>query len=238
MSCNRCCYLYALQLLNIQYFQNRILHNKRAEAATACSMCFQVWCQTGVGVRATVNFPAHGGPALPPPCCSGICRQRRLVSSCRHRHAFHRSVAAHATSCASAISSDCSAVRPGSGARPPPTARMLAVAEINKRGGILGREIELSIYDAGGPIDEVVQPRRAGGRLSTRSISSWARISARCASRCARSPRNRIPYIYTPGLRGRRTHAGRDGDRRDAALAEPARRSTGWRTSRRRRAGI
>src|SRR5262245_64255397 len=32
----------------------------------------------------------------------------------------------------------------------------LAVAEINRRGGILGREIELSIYDAGGPPDEVV----------------------------------------------------------------------------------
>ncbi|WP_338320028.1 ABC transporter substrate-binding protein, partial [Bradyrhizobium ottawaense] len=34
---------------------------------------------------------------------------------------------------------------------------MLAVAEINKRGGILGRELELSIYDSGGPIEDVVQ---------------------------------------------------------------------------------
>src|SRR3569832_681956 len=32
----------------------------------------------------------------------------------------------------------------------------LAVSEINKRGGILGREIELSIYDAGGPLDGVL----------------------------------------------------------------------------------
>jgi ABC-type branched-subunit amino acid transport system substrate-binding protein len=34
---------------------------------------------------------------------------------------------------------------------------LLAVSEINKRGGILGREIELSMYDAGGPIEEVTQ---------------------------------------------------------------------------------
>ena len=32
---------------------------------------------------------------------------------------------------------------------------LMAVSEINKRGGILGREIELSMYDAGGPIEEV-----------------------------------------------------------------------------------
>ena len=32
----------------------------------------------------------------------------------------------------------------------------LAVAEINRRGGILGREIEFSVYDAGGPIDEAI----------------------------------------------------------------------------------
>ena len=33
---------------------------------------------------------------------------------------------------------------------------LLAVSEINERGGILGREIELSMYDAGGSLEQVV----------------------------------------------------------------------------------
>jgi hypothetical protein len=64
----------------------------------------------------------------------------------------------------------------------------LAVAEINKRGGILGREIELSIYDAGGPLDEVLNAPSRRSR-STRSISSSGCTPARSASACATSPR-------------------------------------------------
>src|SRR5690348_16421156 len=37
---------------------------------------------------------------------------------------------------------------------------MLAIAEINARGGILGRELELSLYDSGGSIEDVVQRAR------------------------------------------------------------------------------
>jgi ABC-type branched-subunit amino acid transport system substrate-binding protein len=34
---------------------------------------------------------------------------------------------------------------------------LLAVSEINRRGGILGREIEIVFHDAGGSIEEVVR---------------------------------------------------------------------------------
>ena len=59
------------------------------------------------------------------------------------------------TSCASAIFICCTG-SPGVWGPCATNSAMLAVAEINKRGGILGREIELSIYDAGGPLDEVL----------------------------------------------------------------------------------
>ncbi len=113
---------------------------------------------------------------------------------------------------------------------------MLAVAEINKRGGILGRELELSIYDSGGPIDEVVRRAEQAIAFDEVDLIMGSHISAvRVALRKVTG--NRIPYIYTPVYEGGERDAGRDGDRRDAALAEPARRSTGSRTSRRRRAG-
>src|SRR5690242_914013 len=37
---------------------------------------------------------------------------------------------------------------------------LLAIAEINARGGILGRELELTLYDSGGDIEEVAQRAR------------------------------------------------------------------------------
>src|SRR3954469_8246894 len=117
-------------------------------------MCFQVWCQTGVGVRATVNFPAHGGPALPPSLLlrnlSAAVADGGLSPS---DHAFLRRRGENKLRIGGFI---CCTGSPGVWGPCATNTAQLAVAEINKRGGILGREIELSIYDAGGPLDEIL----------------------------------------------------------------------------------
>jgi ABC-type branched-subunit amino acid transport system substrate-binding protein len=78
----------------------------------------------------------------------------------------------------------------------------LAVAEINKRGGILGREIELSIYDAGGPVDEVVDRAEQAIAFDEVDVIVGLHTSAvRVALRDVIT-RNRIPYIYTPVYEG------------------------------------
>jgi ABC-type branched-subunit amino acid transport system substrate-binding protein len=78
----------------------------------------------------------------------------------------------------------------------------LAVAEINNRGGILGREIELSIYDAGGPIDEVVDRAEQAIAFDEVDVIVGLHTSAvRVALRDVIT-RNRIPYIYTPVYEG------------------------------------
>ena len=62
------------------------------------------------------------------------------------------------------------------------------------------------MYDAGGPIEEVA--RRAAQAIAFDEVDliMGSHISAvRVALR--KVTRNRIPYIYTPGLRGRRAHA-------------------------------
>jgi len=78
---------------------------------------------------------------------------------------------------------------------------LLAAAEINKRGGILGREIELVMCDAGAPIDEVA--RRVGQAVDFDDIDivMGSHISAvRVAMR--KAIRGRVPYIYTPLYEG------------------------------------
>jgi ABC-type branched-subunit amino acid transport system substrate-binding protein len=78
---------------------------------------------------------------------------------------------------------------------------LLAVAEINKRGGILGREIELSFYEAGGSIEEVTQ--RAAEAIANDEVDviMGSHISAvRVALR--KVTRNRVPYVYTPVYEG------------------------------------
>jgi hypothetical protein len=64
-------------------------------------------------------------------------------------------------------------------------ASLLAVSEINRRGGILGREIELVVRDAGGDISDVVQQAPISS-TTMMEISSSARTSAPCVSLCAR----------------------------------------------------
>jgi ABC-type branched-subunit amino acid transport system substrate-binding protein len=78
---------------------------------------------------------------------------------------------------------------------------LLAVAEINKRGGILGREIELSFYEAGGAIEDVTQ--RAAEAIANDEVDviMGSHISAvRVALR--KVTRSRVPYVYTPVYEG------------------------------------
>jgi ABC-type branched-subunit amino acid transport system substrate-binding protein len=78
---------------------------------------------------------------------------------------------------------------------------LLAVSETNKRGGILGREIELSMYDAGGPIAEVAERAAQAIAFDEVDVIMGSHISAiRVALR--KVTRNRIPYVYTPVYEG------------------------------------
>ncbi|MFN5278706.1 ABC transporter substrate-binding protein, partial [Bradyrhizobium sp.] len=78
---------------------------------------------------------------------------------------------------------------------------MLAVAEINRRGGIRGREVELSMYDAGGPIDEVVRRAERAIAYDEIDVIMGSHISAvRLALRKVTA--GRIPYVYTPVYEG------------------------------------
>lgn len=78
---------------------------------------------------------------------------------------------------------------------------LLAVAEINQRGGILGREIEMSIYDSSGPLADVVRRAEQAIALDELDLIMGSHISAvRVALR--KVTRNRLPYIYTPAYEG------------------------------------
>ncbi|MGC2778119.1 MAG: substrate-binding domain-containing protein [Bradyrhizobium sp.] len=78
---------------------------------------------------------------------------------------------------------------------------LLAVSEINRRGGILGREIELSFYDSGGPVEEVVERAKDALEFDDIDVVMGSHISAiRLALR--RLTRGRIPYVYTPVYEG------------------------------------
>jgi ABC-type branched-subunit amino acid transport system substrate-binding protein len=78
---------------------------------------------------------------------------------------------------------------------------ILAAGEINKRGGILGREIELVIHDAGQPPDELTRAAEdlvAGddADVVVGCHMSAARVSLR------RTFRGHLPYVYTPIYEG------------------------------------
>ena len=78
---------------------------------------------------------------------------------------------------------------------------LLAVSQINGRGGILGREIELAMYDAGGPIEEVVERAAQAIAFDEVDVIMGSHISAiRVALR--KVTRNRVPYVYTPVYEG------------------------------------
>lgn len=78
---------------------------------------------------------------------------------------------------------------------------LLAVSEINRRGGILGREIELSFYDSGGAVEDVAARARDALDFDDIDVVMGSHISAvRLALR--RLTRGRIPYVYTPVYEG------------------------------------
>jgi urea transport system substrate-binding protein len=78
---------------------------------------------------------------------------------------------------------------------------LLAASEINRRGGILGREIELVFHDAGGSIDDVVRTAADIVASDDADIIMGSHISAvRVALR--KVVAGRIPYIYTPVYEG------------------------------------
>ncbi|MGY3441091.1 MULTISPECIES: substrate-binding domain-containing protein [unclassified Bradyrhizobium] len=78
----------------------------------------------------------------------------------------------------------------------------LAVADINRRGGILGREVELSVYDAGGPLEDVRD--RAEQAIASDDVDLIMGMHTSAVRVALRNliTRSRIPYIYTPVYEG------------------------------------
>jgi ABC-type branched-subunit amino acid transport system substrate-binding protein len=78
---------------------------------------------------------------------------------------------------------------------------LLAASEINRRGGILGREIELVFHDAGGNIDDVVRAASDIVASGDADVIMGSHISAvRVALRKVVAAH--VPYIYTPVYEG------------------------------------
>ena len=78
---------------------------------------------------------------------------------------------------------------------------MLAASEINRRGGILGREIETVFHDAGGDIEGITQSAADMIAAGDADIIMGSHISAvRVALRKVIA--GRVPYIYTPVYEG------------------------------------
>ena len=76
-------------------------------------------------------------------------------------------------------------------------ASLLAASEINRRGGILGREIELVFRDAGGDIDDLVREAAEIIDNDEADVIIGSHISAvRVALRKVAA--GRIPYVYCP----------------------------------------
>lgn len=162
--------------------------------------CLVAWCQTGVGVRSTVGVSAHGAAAMPPsllfrnlssaaggldlsPVDTGIARRGGSRNKLR--------IGNFLTFTGS----------PGIWGPTSTNSAMLAVAEINKRGGILGRELELSMYDSGGSLEEVAHRAEEAISFDEMDLIMGSHISAvRLALR--KVTRNRVPYVYTPVYEG------------------------------------
>jgi ABC-type branched-subunit amino acid transport system substrate-binding protein len=78
---------------------------------------------------------------------------------------------------------------------------LLAASEINRRGGILGREVEIVFHDSGADIDEVTGAAADIVAADDADIIMGSHISAvRVALR--KVVAGRIPYIYTPLYEG------------------------------------
>jgi len=78
---------------------------------------------------------------------------------------------------------------------------MLAASEINKRGGILGREIELTILDAGGPVGDIVRRTEQAIAFDEIDVVMGSHISAVRVA-VSRITSGVVPYVYTPIYEG------------------------------------
>jgi urea transport system substrate-binding protein len=152
-------------------------------------------------VPSAVNFSARGGPAFPAALLfknlSSPAADRALSpidrAACRPRGASSKLRIGGFICCTGS---------PGVWGPSATNSLRLAVAEINERGGVLGREIELSIYDAGGPLDEVLYRADQAIALDEIDLMLGLHTSAvRLALREVTCP-NRVPYIYTPVYEG------------------------------------
>ena len=124
----------------------------------------------------------------------------RPISPCVRSMPASPSAAARAASCAIGNFLTFSG-SPGIWGPASTNSALLAASEINKRGGILGREIELAMHDAGGPIEQVAQ--RAAEAIASDEVDviMGSHISAvRVALR--KVTRGRVPYVYTPVYEG------------------------------------
>jgi ABC-type branched-subunit amino acid transport system substrate-binding protein len=78
---------------------------------------------------------------------------------------------------------------------------LLAVSEINRRGGILGREIDVTFHDAGGDVDAIARTADDIVAADEADVIMGSHISAvRVALR--KVVAGRLPYIYTPVYEG------------------------------------
>ena len=111
---------------------------------------------------------------------------------------------------------------------------LLGVSEINRRGGILGREIEVAFHDTGGDINDVTRTASDIVASEDADLVMGSHISAvRVALR--KVVAGHIPYLYTPVYEGgERTPGvmaigetpGRNGARRSSGSPTPGRRRT------------
>ncbi|MBR0800007.1 substrate-binding domain-containing protein [Bradyrhizobium jicamae] len=151
-------------------------------------------------MRSTVNFPARGEPAFPPSLLL-----RNLTSSAADfalspdDRALGRGRARSKLRIGGFI---CCSGSPGVWGPCATSSAQLAVAEINKRGGILGREIELSIYDAGGSTEEVVDRAEQALAFDDLDLVIGLHTSAVRVALRKVITREGIPYIYTPVYEG------------------------------------
>jgi urea transport system substrate-binding protein len=78
---------------------------------------------------------------------------------------------------------------------------LLGVSEINRRGGILGREIEVAFHDTGGDIEDVTRTASDIVAAEDADLIMGSHISAvRVALR--KVVAGQIPYLYTPVYEG------------------------------------
>ncbi|WGR99143.1 substrate-binding domain-containing protein [Bradyrhizobium sp. ISRA443] len=150
-------------------------------------------------MHATVNFQARSGLAAPPSLLlRNLSAPADRAMSPGDRAVFRQRGADRRLRVGGFI---CCTGSPGVWGPSAICSAQLAVAEINKRGGILGREVELSIYDAGGTLDEVID--RAEQAIAFDGIDLMMGLHTSAVRVALRKvTRNRVPYVYTPLYEG------------------------------------